>query len=83
MSYEGEFVDGELEGIGKVTFHSGDLYEGSFVKSMFNGYGNYKYADGLRVSIRVKCRLLGTLLTGSVQSMGRKCLLMVESMLER
>ena len=51
MNYEGDFINGELEGIGHVSFHGGDSYTGSFYKSKFQGYGDYKYSDGLEVNI--------------------------------
>jgi hypothetical protein len=49
MTYDGSFVEGELEGYGHALFTSGDTYNGDFVKSKFNGYGSYKYTDGLVV----------------------------------
>ncbi len=49
MTYEGEFVEGEIEGEGKANFVTGDCYEGRFYKSKFHWYGHYKYADGLEV----------------------------------
>ncbi len=50
MTYEGSFLDGELEGEGQAIFTSGDTYTGSFSKSRFHGYGHYKYVEGLEVT---------------------------------
>eukprot|EP00826_Nyctotherus_ovalis_P007001 TRINITY_DN11715_c0_g1_i5.p1 TRINITY_DN11715_c0_g1~~TRINITY_DN11715_c0_g1_i5.p1 ORF type:complete len:213 (+),score=26.71 TRINITY_DN11715_c0_g1_i5:609-1247(+) len=72
MNYEGDFVDGELEGIGKVVFHSGDSYSGSFIKSKFNGYGQYKYSDGLEVALCFTHRSLAISSMGSVRGTGKR-----------
>jgi len=50
MIYEGDFVEGELEGEGKACFTNGDTYIGTFHKSKFQGYGHYIYSDGLEVN---------------------------------
>ena len=50
MTFEGEFIEGEIEGEGKTIFNIGDNYSGHFSKSKFHGYGHYKYFDGLEVN---------------------------------
>ena len=45
--YEGDFVNGEIEGQGRRYCHmTGNLYEGQFVCGEKNGYGIMRYADG-------------------------------------
>ena len=43
---EGEFVIGELTGIGKVKFGNGDEYNGEFLKGKRTGNGKYQWANG-------------------------------------
>lgn len=57
MTYEGFFIDGEIEGVGKSHFNSGDNYAGHYSKSKFNGYGFYKHSDGLEVSLLLDLKL--------------------------
>ena len=46
--YIGEFVDGEKDGEGTITFgDDGTVYSGKFVKNNFNGYGKMKWNNGL------------------------------------
>ncbi len=42
-TYEGEFVDGLREGLGKFTFHNGTVFEGECVNDKANGKGVLKY----------------------------------------
>ena len=45
--YEGQFVDGEIEGIGKRYWaSSGNNFEGHFSRGEINGKGVMKYGDG-------------------------------------
>ena len=44
--YEGNWKDGEKEGIGKFKFCNGDIYDGDFKNDKFEGMGVYKYSDG-------------------------------------
>ena len=44
--FEGEWINGELQGHGKITFENGDVYEGNFEDDRFNGKGVLSYADG-------------------------------------
>ncbi len=37
--YEGEWVDGHMEGPGRLTFPDGQEYEGTFAKSAITGTG--------------------------------------------
>ena len=41
--YVGEFVRGELEGYGVMTYTSGDTYRGHWKQSLFSGEGQYKW----------------------------------------
>lgn len=43
--YEGDFVNGIREGIGKLKFNDGTVYEGEFKKGQFNGKGILKFCD--------------------------------------
>lgn len=43
---KGEFVDGELEGIGTLIFENGDYYEGQFKNGKRSGKGIEYYAKG-------------------------------------
>lgn len=46
--YIGEFVDGEKDGEGTITFgDDGTVYSGKFIKNNFNGYGKMKWSNGL------------------------------------
>lgn len=47
--FEGEFVDGYLEGPGTCQYANGDFYEGNFHKGHRQGHGIYTYADGLQI----------------------------------
>ena len=46
--YEGEFVNGDFNGIGKVTWEDGVVYEGEFINNNFNGRGTMIWPDGTR-----------------------------------
>jgi hypothetical protein len=39
--YVGKFLNGEKHGKGKLTFVSGEVYEGDFEFDNFNGFGIY------------------------------------------
>ncbi len=45
-TYEGELVDGIMQGEGVFCFNNGDKYVGSFKDGEFEGYGRYTYNDG-------------------------------------
>ncbi|NQW28224.1 MAG: hypothetical protein HQ474_09960 [Flammeovirgaceae bacterium] len=44
--YEGDWVDGKMNGLGTYTFANGDKYEGDRVDGRMNGSGTYTYANG-------------------------------------
>lgn len=41
--YEGEYKDGIKEGRGKMTYPSGDVYDGGWVANQMEGMGTYQY----------------------------------------
>lgn len=43
--YEGNFVNGRLEGIGKYFFANGNIYEGEFKNGQFHGNGCIHFAN--------------------------------------
>ncbi|MCL2211744.1 MAG: hypothetical protein FWB95_07470 [Treponema sp.] len=45
--YEGIFVNGKLNGKGKITFNMGDVYEGDCANGMPHGIGKYTWKDGV------------------------------------
>ena len=53
--YEGEFVDGKVEGTGKFIWEDGKIYEGEYDNFMKNGkffWNDNKYYDGQWVNNR-------------------------------
>lgn len=44
--YEGDIVNGKMEGHGVMTWENGDKYEGEWVDDKRNGDGTYYYKDG-------------------------------------
>ena len=48
--YEGEWEDGEIDGIGTATYANGDIYVGMFVDGKRQGAGTMRYASGEEVS---------------------------------
>jgi hypothetical protein len=44
--YTGEWLDGEIHGIGTATYANGDRYEGAFDKGKRQGKGKLTYAGG-------------------------------------
>ncbi|TMW56925.1 hypothetical protein Poli38472_002850 [Pythium oligandrum] len=48
FKYVGEFVHGQFEGHGVMSFANGDSYEGSFKRSEMEGQGVFMYRDGGR-----------------------------------
>ena len=45
-SYEGEWVDGKINGQGTLWYADGDRYEGEWRDGKMHGRGTYTYADG-------------------------------------
>merc|ERR1711988_147965 len=43
-TYEGNYADGKRNGIGKMTFPSGDVYHGEWKDNKIEGQGTYTYA---------------------------------------
>ena len=44
--YEGQWVEGQISGKGKMVFLSQDIYEGGFSDGMPHGHGEFAYANG-------------------------------------
>jgi hypothetical protein len=44
VKYEGQYVEGKKQGIGKMTFPNGDKYHGMWEADRFHGEGTYYYA---------------------------------------
>ena len=44
--YEGQWVEGQINGKGKMVFLSQDIYEGGFFDGMPHGHGEFTYANG-------------------------------------
>lgn len=44
--YDGEMVDGIIEGKGRMTWTNGDRYEGHFLNGLFHGQGKYEWHQG-------------------------------------
>lgn len=47
--YDGEWVDGRINGFGGLTYADGDKYVGNWIDGKMNGQGTYVYADGDKV----------------------------------
>lgn len=62
--YEGGFVKGEFEGIGRLTWLSGNSYEGAFSNNNPNGKGVKTYAD--------KSKYIGEFLDGGFHGQGKE-----------
>ena len=45
-SYEGEWVDGKINGQGTLWYADGDQYQGEWRDGKMHGRGTYTYADG-------------------------------------
>lgn len=41
--YEGNYVDGQKSGVGKMVYPNGDVYEGEWVANKMEGQGTYTY----------------------------------------
>lgn len=46
VKYEGAYVEGKKQGVGKLSLPNGDRYHGCFVGDRFHGEGTYFYANG-------------------------------------
>ena len=44
--YEGEWIDGRIQGMGKATYPDGSIYEGHFTAGRPDGQGRINYAAG-------------------------------------
>lgn len=44
--YDGEMVDGIIEGNGRMIWPNGDKYEGNFHNGLFHGQGKYEWKQG-------------------------------------
>jgi hypothetical protein len=58
-SYEGEWVDGKINGQGTLWYADGDQYQGEWRDGKMHGRGTYTYADGEEarrlVSVAARC----------------------------
>uniref|UniRef100_A0A7S0WZ70 MORN repeat-containing protein 5 n=1 Tax=Chlamydomonas leiostraca TaxID=1034604 RepID=A0A7S0WZ70_9CHLO len=45
-TYEGQYVNGEKQGQGRLTFKDGGWYEGTFVQDEISGHGTRRFANG-------------------------------------
>lgn len=45
-SYEGAYIDGVKQGLGKMTFPNGDTYHGEWKQDKMHGDGSYMYVNG-------------------------------------
>jgi hypothetical protein len=52
----GVFVDGSLQGVGRVSHQTGKKVTGEFVKGVLEGVGLYQYPDGTRYSGQFKAQ---------------------------
>ncbi len=50
MTYEGAFIDGLPNGIGKCVYGNGEIYEGEWKNGGFNGKGTLHLNDGTKIS---------------------------------
>ena len=46
FSYTGEWLEGEIHGMGTATYANGDIYKGSFTNGRRQGEGTMRYATG-------------------------------------
>ena len=44
--YEGSFLRGKRDGVGKCTFPEGGIYEGQWKNDKMNGFGKLFYTNG-------------------------------------
>jgi hypothetical protein len=44
--YEGQWVNGKKQGVGKYTFSNGELYDGDYFNNRKHGYGKYTFKNG-------------------------------------
>ncbi|MFT5658079.1 MAG: hypothetical protein ACI9KN_001358 [Gammaproteobacteria bacterium] len=44
--YDGDLVDGIIEGKGRMVWPNGDRYEGNFLDGLFHGQGKYEWHEG-------------------------------------
>ena len=35
MQYQGQIMDGQMHGVGKLTYENGEYYDGEWVRGMF------------------------------------------------
>ena len=45
-TYEGNFIDNNINGIGIYKWNSGEIYNGNFLNGKMNGKGKYTWPDG-------------------------------------
>ena len=47
-TYNGQLVDGLLQGYGEYRFANGDTYVGEFHRGKFHGNGTYTFSNGIQ-----------------------------------
>ena len=47
--YTGNFENGQLNGVGKITYANGDTYNGAWINGLYNGYGTLTKQDGTKI----------------------------------
>jgi hypothetical protein len=52
--YDGELLEGELNGKGRIVWPNGDVYEGEFKQGLFHGQGRYEIASNIYTGEFVK-----------------------------
>lgn len=56
-SYEGEWIEDEMHGLGRFTFASGAEYDGSWEHNKYCGDGKYKWPGGAVYEVRYQTTL--------------------------
>ena len=46
QSYDGDFLESEMHGLGNLTFKNGDIYQGQFSKGLLNGQAIITFGEG-------------------------------------
>mmetsp|Transcript_22989 Transcript_22989/g.20881 ORF Transcript_22989/g.20881 Transcript_22989/m.20881 type:complete len:230 (-) Transcript_22989:113-802(-) len=62
--FEGNYVDGQKTGYGKMIYPNGDIYEGEWLENLMNGEGSYTYKKSGDI-------YSGTWIKGKKQDQGR------------
>lgn len=74
-TYEGEFVEGKIQGTGEMRLASGEVQKGSFMDGELNGYGAIYNSDG---TIREKGTFVNNTLNGTGAMYGKASSILFE-----